>query len=172
MNAFGKRGSLAAGQRSSFGVAKPMKGSPGSGSAAPDGGEQFPPVEELEPVVEGEPSEPHIPGGAMDRLTARQNASTTVVIRGERRIMDRLMLEVCMSQDYAEIEKSARLLTPEERARLAEALTESLREEMSSEIEAAWEAEIKRRVEAYERGEANLIPAEDVFAKARKIAGE
>ena len=77
-----------------------------------------------------------------------------------------------MSQDYAEIEKSARLLSPEERARLAEAMTESLREAMPSEIQAAWEAEIKRRVEAYERGEATLIPAEDVFAKARKITGE
>jgi putative addiction module component (TIGR02574 family) len=77
-----------------------------------------------------------------------------------------------MSQDYAEIEKGARLLTPGERARLAEAMTESLRAAMPSEIEAEWEAEIKRRVEAYERGEARLIPAEDVFAKARKIAGE
>lgn len=76
-----------------------------------------------------------------------------------------------MSQDYAEIEKSARLLTPEERARLAEAMTESLREAMPSEIEAQWEAEIKRRVEAYERGEASLVPAEEVFAKARKITG-
>jgi putative addiction module component (TIGR02574 family) len=79
--------------------------------------------------------------------------------------------EIHMSQDYAEIEKSARLLTPEERARLAEAMTESLREAMPSEIEAEWEAEIKRRVEAYERGEVTLIPAEDVFAKARKITG-
>ena len=77
-----------------------------------------------------------------------------------------------MSQDYADIERSARLLTPEERARLAEAMAESLRGEMPSEIEAAWEAEIERRIEAYERGEAKLIPAEDVFAKARKIAGE
>ncbi len=77
-----------------------------------------------------------------------------------------------MSQDYAEVERSARLLTPEERARLAEAMTESLRGEMPTEIEAAWEAEIKRRVEAYERGEAKLVPAEEVFAKARKIAGE
>lgn len=76
-----------------------------------------------------------------------------------------------MSQDYAEIEKSARLLSPEERARLAEAMTESLREAMPSDIEAAWEAEIKRRIDAYERGEANLIPAEEVFAKARKITG-
>jgi len=77
-----------------------------------------------------------------------------------------------MSQDYAEIEKSALLLSPEERARLAEAMTESLREAMSQEVEAAWEAEIRHRVEAYERGEATLIPAEDVFAKARKITGE
>jgi putative addiction module component (TIGR02574 family) len=77
-----------------------------------------------------------------------------------------------MSQDYAQIEKSARLLSPEERARLAEAMTESLREAMPAEIEAAWEAEIRRRVDAYERGEATLIPAEDVFAKARKITGE
>jgi putative addiction module component (TIGR02574 family) len=76
-----------------------------------------------------------------------------------------------MSQDYAEIEKSARMLSPEERARLAEAMTESLRQAMPADIEAAWEAEIKRRVEAYERGEANLVPAEDVFAKARKITG-
>jgi putative addiction module component (TIGR02574 family) len=77
-----------------------------------------------------------------------------------------------MAQDYAEIEESARLLNAEERARLAEAMTESLRDAVPSEIEAEWEAEIKRRVEAYERGEATLIPAEDVFAKARKIGGE
>lgn len=77
-----------------------------------------------------------------------------------------------MSQHYAEVERSARLLNPEERARLAEAMTESLREAMPSEIAAAWEAEINRRIEAYERGEATLVPAEDVFAKARKITGE
>lgn len=77
-----------------------------------------------------------------------------------------------MSRDYAEIEKGARLLSPEERARLAEVMTESLRDAMPREIEAEWEAEIKRRIDAYERGEARLIPAEDVFAKARKIAGE
>jgi putative addiction module component (TIGR02574 family) len=51
-------------------------------------------------------------------------------------------------------------------------LAESLREEMPSEVEAAWEAEIKRRVEAYERGDAKLIPAEEVFAKARRITDE
>jgi len=77
-----------------------------------------------------------------------------------------------MAQDYAELERSARLLSPEERARLAEAMTESLRDAIPQDVEAAWEAEIKRRVEAYERGEATLIPAEEVFAKARRLTGE
>ena len=52
-----------------------MKGGPGAPSAAES--EQFPPVEELEQPAEGaapdSPSSP--PAGAMDRLTARQNAS-------------------------------------------------------------------------------------------------
>ena len=77
-----------------------------------------------------------------------------------------------MTQDYAELERSARLLSPEERARLAEAMTESLRDAIPPDVEAEWEAETKRRVEAYERGEATLIPAEEVFAKARRITGE
>ena len=80
--------------------------------------------------------------------------------------------ELHMAQDYAELERSARLLSPEERARLAEAMTESLRDAIPQDVEAAWEAEIKRRVEAYERGEVTLIPAEEVFAKARRLTGE
>jgi pilus assembly protein CpaF len=79
MNAFGTRGSLSAGQRPSFGVAKPMKGSPGSKSKAkpddePEDGEQVPPLEELVPAPE-DAAGPPVPGGAMDRLNTRQNAS-------------------------------------------------------------------------------------------------
>jgi pilus assembly protein CpaF len=75
MNAFGKRGSLTAGQRPSFGVAKPMKGSPGATPAGdPEGGDQFPPVEDLEDIG-GSAEAPASRGEAMDRLTARQNAS-------------------------------------------------------------------------------------------------
>lgn len=76
-----------------------------------------------------------------------------------------------MSQSYAELEQGARLLSPEERARLAEALLESLRDAGVEEIEAEWAVEIERRVAAYERGEANFVPAEEVFAKARLITG-
>lgn len=73
MSAFGKRGGISGG-RPSFGVAKPMKAS--TTSAPVEGGDQFPPLEDLAPSTEpaldssGGPS-----SGAMDRLTARQNAS-------------------------------------------------------------------------------------------------
>jgi pilus assembly protein CpaF len=78
MSAFGKRGGVSGG-RPSFGVAKPMKGAGGSAGAAEDisGGDQFPPIDDLTPPMDA-PAEPG-PGGsmgaAMDRLTARQNAS-------------------------------------------------------------------------------------------------
>lgn len=71
-----------------------------------------------------------------------------------------------MSQTYAELEREARLLSAEEQAQLVDALLESLRDEKIAEVEAAWAVEIERRVSAYERGEAKLVPAEEVFAKA------
>jgi pilus assembly protein CpaF len=76
MSAFGKRGGVG-GSRPNFGVAKPMKGSGGSAAPATEGGEQFPPLDELTPPVDAPvPEELGAPGqGAMDRLTARQNAS-------------------------------------------------------------------------------------------------
>jgi putative addiction module component (TIGR02574 family) len=76
-----------------------------------------------------------------------------------------------MSQTYVELERKARLLSAEERAQLVDALLESLRGEKIAEVEAAWAVEIERRVSAYERGEAKLVPAEEVFAKARTITG-
>jgi putative addiction module component (TIGR02574 family) len=76
-----------------------------------------------------------------------------------------------MAQSYTELEREARLLSPEERALLVDALLDSLREVKLAEVEAAWAVEIERRVAAYERGDAKFIPAEDVFAKARLITG-
>ena len=74
-----------------------------------------------------------------------------------------------MSQTYARLEHEARLLSAEERSQLVDALLESLREGKIAEVEAAWEVEIERRVAAYERGETKLVPAKEVFAKARAI---
>jgi hypothetical protein len=38
-----------------------------------------------------------------------------------------------------------------------------------AEIEAAWEREIEKRVNAFDRGESRTDPAEDVFAEARRL---
>ena len=78
MSAFGKRGGIGGG-RPSFGVAKPMKGggssAPVTPSEPPAGGDQFPPIDELNPNAEATSGEGGASMGAMDRLTARQNAS-------------------------------------------------------------------------------------------------
>lgn len=69
-----------------------------------------------------------------------------------------------------EIERQARTLSAEERARLAEVMLESLRDAPAAEIEAEWEREIEERVAAFERGELRTCSAEDVFAEARRLA--
>jgi hypothetical protein len=40
----------------------------------------------------------------------------------------------------------------------------------AAELAAAWESEIQRRLAQYDRGEVNAIDAEEVFAKARRLA--
>jgi putative addiction module component (TIGR02574 family) len=75
-----------------------------------------------------------------------------------------------MSDIVAELAERGRSLAPEDRSRLVELLLESLHEPPLSDIETAWDAEIVRRVAAYERGEVETYPAEEVFAEARRIA--
>lgn len=75
-----------------------------------------------------------------------------------------------MSISLAEMEQQARLLSPDERARLAEVLLESLQDTPLSEVEAAWQREIETRVAAYDRGEIPTYLAEEVFAEAHGIA--
>ena len=75
-----------------------------------------------------------------------------------------------MSDTLKELEAQARSLSPEERARLAEMLLESLRDAPLAEIEKAWEVEIAERAAAYDRGELPMFSAEDVFAEARRLA--
>jgi hypothetical protein len=48
-------------------------------------------------------------------------------------------------------------------------LLESLHSPLAD-VEAAWSEEIERRVAAFDRGEIDTYPAEDVFADARRIA--
>ena len=75
-----------------------------------------------------------------------------------------------MSDDLKELERQACALSPEERARLAEVLLESLRGAPLAEIEQAWEREIEERAAAYDRGELATFDAESVFAEARRLA--
>lgn len=75
-----------------------------------------------------------------------------------------------MSNTLKELEAQARSLSPEERAKLAELLLESLRDTPLAEIEKAWEVEIAKRVAAYDRGEMPTFSAESVFAEARRLA--
>jgi putative addiction module component (TIGR02574 family) len=74
-----------------------------------------------------------------------------------------------MSTLLDELSKKAQLLAVEERALLAQELLESVEREVDPEVQAAWESEIASRIAKYERGEAKLIPAEDVFAAARRL---
>jgi putative addiction module component (TIGR02574 family) len=74
-----------------------------------------------------------------------------------------------MADILKELEQQAKALTPEERARLAEVLLESLQDAPLADIEAAWEREIEQRVAAYDRGEIQTISAEEVFAEARRL---
>lgn len=75
-----------------------------------------------------------------------------------------------MSDSVAELAARGCALAPEDRSRLVDLLLVSLHEPPLAEIEAAWEAEITRRIEAHERGEVETFAAEDVFAEARRIA--
>jgi putative addiction module component (TIGR02574 family) len=74
-----------------------------------------------------------------------------------------------MAASLEEIEKQARALTTDERAKLAETLLESLHSPASS-VQAAWAREIEDRVAAFDRGEAPAYAAEDVFAEARRLS--
>jgi putative addiction module component (TIGR02574 family) len=78
--------------------------------------------------------------------------------------------EIAMSDTLKELEAQARSLSPEERAKLAESLLESLRDAPLAEIEKAWEVEIAERVAAYDRGELPTFSAESVLAEARRLA--
>lgn len=76
-----------------------------------------------------------------------------------------------MNPAFSEIEEMAKRLPPEERARLAESLLESLEQEGIAEVELAWQQEIEARVAAYRRGEEETIAGETVLAELRRITG-
>ena len=75
-----------------------------------------------------------------------------------------------MSVSFAVVEQQATALLPDERARLAEILLESLHNDSVTEIEAEWQQEIAQRAALYDCGEAECFPAEQVFAEAMRLS--
>lgn len=73
-----------------------------------------------------------------------------------------------MPDTAAELEQRAKLL-PDERARLVDALLESLNEPAAAQPDAAWEGEIARRLAAHDRGQVQAASAAEVFARDRAI---
>lgn len=68
-----------------------------------------------------------------------------------------------------EIFSEAMTLSPEVRAELAERLIGSLVEDVSPEIASAQLAEVQRRIAEVESGEVELIPGDEVLARARQL---
>ncbi|WP_395686215.1 addiction module protein [Caenimonas koreensis] len=68
-----------------------------------------------------------------------------------------------------ELSRRARELSPEERMLLAEGILATVHG-VDEDVDAAWDAEINRRVAEIESGSAHLIPAEEVFARLRRSA--
>ena len=67
-----------------------------------------------------------------------------------------------------ELARRAKELSPGERVQLAEEILATVHED-DNEVDAAWDVEIRRRVAEIENGTAELIPAEEVFARLRRL---
>jgi putative addiction module component (TIGR02574 family) len=76
-----------------------------------------------------------------------------------------------MSKVLAELKEKAAQLPEPERAELALSLIESLDVPPDEGVEEAWDREISRRMAEIERGEAKLIPADEVFTRLRRRLG-
>ena len=78
-------------------------------------------------------------------------------------------LETAMTTLVDELSARAKTLSVQDRARLAEELLASLDQEPDSEVDAAWDREIQRRVAEVESGTVTLVRSEDVHAEARRL---
>ena len=73
-----------------------------------------------------------------------------------------------MTDLVAELSQRARELAPEDRARLAEELLASIEGDIATEVDTAWDEEIRKRIAEVESGAVKLIPAGEVFERVRR----
>jgi putative addiction module component (TIGR02574 family) len=72
----------------------------------------------------------------------------------------------------AEIEAAIQKLSPEEQRELAAWFDARVApSDFDAQVEEAWADEVKRRIEELDSGRVQGVPAEQVFARARKILG-
>ena len=76
-----------------------------------------------------------------------------------------------MSSALAELKRKAADLEEAERAELALALIESLDDGADAGVDEAWRIEVERRVAEIDRGEVQLVPGDEVFARLRRKLG-
>ena len=72
-----------------------------------------------------------------------------------------------MSTLFDQLEKQARMLTPQEKASLARILIEELDPSSDTDVERLWIAESQRRYDAYRKGELKSVAGEEVMSRAR-----
>jgi len=68
----------------------------------------------------------------------------------------------------AALEQKVLKLPPASRVRLAEKILESVDDYASPEVASSWQREIARRVKEIEAGTVEGVPADEVFAEARR----
>ena len=73
-----------------------------------------------------------------------------------------------MARPLKDIEQELLTLPRKERADIVLRVIRSLDEGIEEDVDAYWEEELVRRSQDIESGKAKLIPAEEVFEKARK----
>lgn len=75
-----------------------------------------------------------------------------------------------MTDRVAQLVQLGKQLAPEDRSRLVAELLASLHEGELVDVEAAWDAEVERRLAAFDRGEVAAVDGEAALARARRLA--
>lgn len=76
-----------------------------------------------------------------------------------------------MSNMLVDLKEKASRLSDAERAELALSLIESLDGPADPDVEEAWRVEVEHRIAQIERGEVQLVPGDEVFARLRSRLG-
>ena len=73
-----------------------------------------------------------------------------------------------MKAETQQILETALALPAADRAQIAASLIHSLDPQVDADADAAWAEEIRRRIESIDRGEAKLVPWDEVMGELRR----